>query len=121
MGLNISWTFVDEIDRETLFAALDLAPTEELSPEHKYDLGTTRVPLAGATFKSGWCAVFAHCFDHGRDSRHRSPASCSATRKISVQHLRGAGGTHWCRMRAFGRAAATSGKFDTTEVMAPST
>jgi hypothetical protein len=60
MGFNMSWILVDEIDRETLLTALDLALTGELSPEHKYDLGTTRVPLAGATFKSGWCAVFAH-------------------------------------------------------------
>ena len=25
----------------------------------RYDLGTSRVPPAGATFKFGWCAVFA--------------------------------------------------------------
>jgi hypothetical protein len=57
MGFNMSWIFVDGIDAETLYKALDLAPTGDVPDE--YDLGTSRVPLAGATVKSGWCAVFA--------------------------------------------------------------
>jgi hypothetical protein len=60
VGFNMSWMFVDGIDQETLFAALDMAPTGELAPDDKYDLGTSsRLPLAGATFKSEWCTVFA--------------------------------------------------------------
>ena len=46
MGFNMSWIFVDEIDQNALFVALDLAPTDELSAEAKYDVGTSRVPLA---------------------------------------------------------------------------
>lgn len=57
MGFNMSWIFVDGIDRDALYEALDLSPTDE-TPD-RYDLGTSRVPLAGATVKSGWCAVFA--------------------------------------------------------------
>lgn len=57
MGFNMSWIFVYGIDEDELFAALDLAPTGETPDMH--DLGTSDVPLAGATLKSGWCAVFA--------------------------------------------------------------
>lgn len=57
MGFNMSWIFVDGIDQDALYDALDLAPTGE-TPD-RYDLGTSDVPLAGATLKSGWCAVFA--------------------------------------------------------------
>jgi hypothetical protein len=57
VGFNMSWIFVDGIDQEALYAALDLAPTGETPDCH--DLGTSYVPLAGATLKSGWCAVFA--------------------------------------------------------------
>src|SRR5215471_16045564 len=53
----MSWILVDGIDQDTLFDALDLAPTDQTPGKH--DLGTSRVPLAGATLKSGWCAVFA--------------------------------------------------------------
>lgn len=56
MGFNMSWMFVDGIDQDALFAALDLAPAGEV--EETSDLGTRRAPLAGAAF-SGWCAVFA--------------------------------------------------------------
>ena len=57
MGFNMSWVFVDGINQDALYEALDLAPTGE-TPD-QYDLGTSDVPLAGATLKSGWCAVFA--------------------------------------------------------------
>jgi hypothetical protein len=57
MGFNMSWIFVDGIDQDALYAALDLTPTGG-TPD-RYDLGTRRVPWAGATTKSGWCAVFA--------------------------------------------------------------
>jgi hypothetical protein len=54
----MSWIVVDGIDQGALYDALDLAPTGE-TPD-RYDLGTSRVPLAGATLKSGSCAVFAN-------------------------------------------------------------
>jgi hypothetical protein len=57
VGFNMSWVFVDKIDRETLYKTLDLAATDTTPDEH--DLGTSHVPLAGAELKSGWCAVFA--------------------------------------------------------------
>jgi hypothetical protein len=57
MGFNMSWIFVDGIDEDALYEALDLAPTGE-TPD-RFDLGTSRVPLAGTTLQSGWCAVFA--------------------------------------------------------------
>jgi hypothetical protein len=57
VGFNMSWIFVDGIDQDALHEALDLAPTGE-TPDQD-DLGTSRVPLAGVTVKSGWCAVFA--------------------------------------------------------------
>src|SRR5258705_11212028 len=53
----MSWIFVDEIDQDALYDALDLVPTGG-TPDQD-DLGTSRVPLAGATLKSGWWAVFA--------------------------------------------------------------
>lgn len=59
MGINMSWIFVDGIDPDALFTALDLAPTRQLPLDDRYDLGTTHVPLASATFDSKWCAVFA--------------------------------------------------------------
>jgi hypothetical protein len=57
MGFNMSWMFVDGINPDALYAALDLAPTGEMADW--CELGITGVPLAGATLKSGWCAVFA--------------------------------------------------------------
>jgi len=57
MGFNMSWVFVHGIDQDALYEALDLAPTG--GTPSRYDLGTSRVPLAGATVKSGWSAVFA--------------------------------------------------------------
>ncbi|MGO9485234.1 MAG: hypothetical protein ACLPX9_11720 [Rhodomicrobium sp.] len=57
MGFNMSWIFIDGISEDGLYEALDLVPTNG-TPE-RYDLGTSRVPLAGATLKSGWCAIFA--------------------------------------------------------------
>jgi hypothetical protein len=53
----MSWIFVDGINEDALYAALDLAATDETPDEH--DLGTSYVPLAGAALRSGWCAVFA--------------------------------------------------------------
>jgi hypothetical protein len=57
VGFNMSWLFVDNIDRKTLCRALDLGPTDE-TPDPS-DIGTSYVPLAGADVKSGWYAVFA--------------------------------------------------------------
>jgi len=57
MGFNMSWIFVDEINEDALYETLELAVTGEAPDPH--DLGTSRVPLAGAALKSGWCAVFA--------------------------------------------------------------
>jgi hypothetical protein len=57
MGINMSWILVDGMNQEARYEALDLAPIGERSAWH--DLGTSRVPLAGATLMSGWCAVFA--------------------------------------------------------------
>jgi hypothetical protein len=57
VGFNMSWIFVDGIDQDALYQALDLAPTGGIPSRH--DLGTSRVPPAGATLKSGWCGVFA--------------------------------------------------------------
>ncbi len=59
MGFNMSWIFVDGIGQDALLAALDLAPVRELFPEDKYDLGTTRVPLAVVGFNSSWIGIFA--------------------------------------------------------------
>jgi len=53
----MSWIFVDGINEDALYDALDLAATGETPDEH--DLGTSYVPLAGAALKSGWSAVFA--------------------------------------------------------------
>src|SRR6266850_3761067 len=57
VGFNMSWIFVDGIDEDALYGALDLAATDETPDPH--DLGTSYVPLAGAALKSGGCAVFA--------------------------------------------------------------
>jgi hypothetical protein len=57
VGFNMSWLFVDGINEDALYDALDLAATGVTPDEH--DLGTSHVPLAGAALKSGWCAVFA--------------------------------------------------------------
>jgi hypothetical protein len=57
MGFNMSWIFADGIHENALYDALDLAATGVTPDEH--DLGTSRVPLAGAALKSGRCAVFA--------------------------------------------------------------
>ena len=57
MGFIMSWIFVDGINEDALYDALDLAATGVTPDEH--DLGTSHVPLAGAALKSGWCAVFA--------------------------------------------------------------
>jgi len=57
VGFNMSWIVIDGIDQDALYQVLDLAPTGETSDPD--DLGTSRVPLAGATLKSGRCAIFA--------------------------------------------------------------
>ena len=57
MGFNMSWIFVDGINEDALYEALDLAATGETPDQHA--LGTSYVPLAGAALKSGWSAVFA--------------------------------------------------------------
>ena len=56
MGFNMSWIFVDQIDLDDLYAALDVKSTGQAADP--YDLGTKRVPLAGLRPKDGWCAIF---------------------------------------------------------------
>jgi hypothetical protein len=56
VGFNMSWIFVDQIDLNELYAALDVKSTGEAADKH--DLGTKRVPLAGLRPKDGWCAIF---------------------------------------------------------------
>ena len=58
MGFNMSWIFVDQIDLNDLYAALDVKSTGKAADP--YDLGTGRVPLAGLKAKDGWCAIFGH-------------------------------------------------------------
>jgi hypothetical protein len=58
VGFNMSWIFVDQIDLNELYAALDVKSTGEAADP--YDLGTSRVPLAGLKPKEGWCAIFGH-------------------------------------------------------------
>jgi hypothetical protein len=58
VGFNMSWIFVDQIDLNELYAALDVKSTGEAADP--YDLGTSRVPLAGLRPKDGWCAIFGH-------------------------------------------------------------
>ena len=58
MGFNMSWIFVDQVDLNDLYAALDVKSTGEAADPH--DLGTGRVPLAGLKPKDGWCAIFGH-------------------------------------------------------------
>jgi hypothetical protein len=58
VGFNMSWIFVDQIDLNELYAALDVKSTGEAADPH--DLGTSRVPLAGLKPKDGWCAIFGH-------------------------------------------------------------
>ncbi len=57
VGFNMSWLFVDGIPQDGLYEALELAPTS--GTLNRYDLGTSSVPLAGATLTSGWCGIFA--------------------------------------------------------------
>src|SRR5215468_6581796 len=54
----MSWIFVDQIDLNDLYAALDVKSTGQAADP--YDLGTGRVPLAGLKPKDGWCAIFGH-------------------------------------------------------------
>jgi hypothetical protein len=56
MGFNMSWIFVDGIELDELYAALDVKSTGAAADP--YDLGTGRVPLAGLRPKAGWCAIF---------------------------------------------------------------
>ena len=58
MGFNMSWIFVDAIELDELYAALDVKSTGEAADP--YDLGTGRVPLAGLRPEAGWCAIFGH-------------------------------------------------------------
>jgi len=52
----MSWIFVDRIELDELYAAFDVKSTGEAADP--YDLGTSRVPLAGLSPKAGWCAIF---------------------------------------------------------------
>ena len=58
MGFNMSWIFVDAIELDELYAALDVKSTGG-PPIH-----TTWEPaeyhLAGLRPKAGWCAIFGH-------------------------------------------------------------
>jgi len=56
VGFNMSWIFVDQIDLNDLYAALDVKSTGQAADP--YDLGTKRVPLGGLRPKDGWCAIF---------------------------------------------------------------
>jgi hypothetical protein len=56
VGFNMSWIFVDRIELDELYAALDVKSTGEAADP--YDLGTSSVPLAGLRPKAGWCAIF---------------------------------------------------------------
>ena len=56
VGFNMSWIFVDGTELDELYVALDVKSTGETADP--YDLGTSRVPLAGLRPKSGWCAIF---------------------------------------------------------------
>jgi hypothetical protein len=58
VGFNMSWVFVDAIELDELYAALDVKSTGEAADP--YDLGTFRVELAGLRPKAEWCAVFGH-------------------------------------------------------------
>ena len=58
MGFNMSWVFVDAIELDELYAALDVKSTGQAADP--YDLGTGEVPLAGLRPKAGWCALFGH-------------------------------------------------------------
>jgi hypothetical protein len=58
VGFNMSWIFVDQIDLNELYAALDLKSTGEAADP--YGLGSRRAPLAGLKPKDGWCAIFGH-------------------------------------------------------------
>jgi hypothetical protein len=50
MGFKMSWIFVDQIDLNELYAALDVKSTGEAADP--YRLGTSRVPLAGSSQKT---------------------------------------------------------------------
>jgi hypothetical protein len=56
VGFNMSWIFVDAIELDELYVALDVKSTGEAADP--YDLGTGRVPLTGLRPKAGWCAIF---------------------------------------------------------------
>src|SRR5215469_9246150 len=58
VGFNMSWVFVDRIDLNELYAALDVKSTGEAADP--LALGTKRVPLGGLKPKDGWCAIFGH-------------------------------------------------------------
>jgi len=80
VGFNMSWIFVDQIDLNDLYAALDVKSTGEAADP--YDLGTKRVPLAGLRPKDGWCAqaavsVQTHCSRYVDSSAGRCGAKTS--------------------------------------------
>jgi hypothetical protein len=58
VGFNMSWIFVDRIELDELYSALNVKSTGE--PADPYDLGTSRLPLVGLRPKTGWCAIFGH-------------------------------------------------------------
>ena len=91
MGFNMSWVFVDRIDLNELYAALDVKSTGEAADP--LALGTKRVPLGGLKPKDGWCAIFGHYsfvldITIGTDPPRltRLPASSRAVSCVILEH-----------------------------------
>src|SRR5262245_59578428 len=91
VGFNMSWVFVDRIDLNELYAALDVKSTGEAADP--LALGTKRVPLAGLKPKDGWCAIFGHYsfvldITIGTDPPRltRLPASSRAVSCVVLEH-----------------------------------
>ena len=91
MGFNMSWIFVDRIELDELYAALDVKSTGKAADP--YDLGTGRVLLAGLRPKDDWCAIFGHYsfvldITIGTDPPHlsRLPAKSRAVSCVVLEH-----------------------------------
>jgi hypothetical protein len=91
VGFNMSWIFVDGINEDALYEALDLVATDETPDPH--DLGTSHVPLAGTALKSGGCAVFARyalvmdaTVGTNPARLTRLPASCRCIMCVVLEH-----------------------------------
>ena len=91
VGFNMSWVFVDQIDLNELYAALDVKSTGEAADP--YDLGTKRVPLAGLRPKDGWCEIFGRysfvldiTIDTDPPRLARLPAKSRAVSCVVLEH-----------------------------------